>query len=554
MRNLYSFLLFLLIANAANAQFVFNKIEINPGPNSSNPRAIDTFNGKMIFIAATDTAGYELYMSDGTQTGTTLLKNINPGSSGFSTPYENHVILDGNKYFFYADDGLHGNELWMTDGTNTGTKMVKDIAAFGSSINPQHTMGAYKGAVYFSADMGSSDYFLWKSDGTSAGTKQFKQIKDASSFTNYNGKLYFIASDYFFKNRELWVTDSSSDGTMMVKDINPGDGNAFPINQQLIEYNGKLYFWADDGQHGYELWTTDGTANGTIMVKDIWPGLGNSRLVPELTLFNNKLYFAANDSIHGYELWMSDGTSAGTNMVKDLYPGIRASKPSDISPCNGKLYFSAMDTFNHGYETWISDGTAANTLMLKEIAPDTLSGMGSGFTAYKNHVFFQAPDSTGSMYKSRLWITDGTGINTHSIAPIGATVDSSLYSGNYGFSFYESFIYKGALFFPANFDGAGMELWSLKDTTGASSISTTSQKLFSVYPNPSDGIFTLQLANTNFQHGSITMYDVTGKPVYLQEETPHATIHKIQLDAPKGNYMLKLKLDDALLTKQIVIE
>jgi ELWxxDGT repeat protein len=153
-----------------------------------------------------------------------LLKNINPGSSGFSTPYENHVILDGNKYFFYADDGLHGNELWMTDGTNTGTKMVKDIAAFGSSINPQHTMGAYKGAVYFSADMGSSDYFLWKSDGTSAGTKQFKQIKDASSFTNYNGKLYFIASDYFFKNRELWVTDSSSDGTKMTgsMDMNCG--------------------------------------------------------------------------------------------------------------------------------------------------------------------------------------------------------------------------------------------------------------------------------------------------------------------------------------------
>lgn len=554
MRNLYSFLLLLLLANTGYSQFIFNKIEINPGPAGSNPFAFDTLNGKMIFIAATDTAGHELYTSDGTQAGTTLLKNINPGSGGISSPNDNwkRVILDGSKYFFYGDDGLAGLKLWMTNGTTAGTQMITDSKSLLGYPNALYTIGAYKGAVYFSASA-NSDYYLWKSDGTPAGTREFKQIRGASSFTNYNGKLYFIASDYSFKNRELWVTDSSSGGTMMLKDINPGDGNAFSNNQQLIEYKGQLFFWADDGLHGYELWTTDGTATGTVMVKDIWQGLGNSRFVQDFTVFNNKLYFAANDSVHGIELWESDGTTAGTKMVKDIYPGIRSSKPYNIRLCNNKLYFSAMDTFNHGEETWISDGTAAGTRMLKEIAPDTLSGAGTGFTAYKNHVFFQAPDSTASIYQSRLWITDGTGTNTHSIAPIGATVDSALYSQWYS-SFNESFVYRGALYFAANFDGTGMELWSLKDTTGASNISITTQKLFSVYPNPNNGTFTLQLANTNFRNSSINVYDMAGKIVYQQKDIQQMQIHTLKIDTPKGNYLLMVQLDDVVQTKQIVIE
>lgn len=548
MRNLYSFLLLLLLVNTSNAQFVFNKIEINPGPNSSNPFSFDTLNGKMIFIAATDTAGYELYTSDGTQAGTTLLKNIDPGSSGFYNGTQ-YAILDNSKYFFYANNGLNGLELWLTDGSTAGTKMVRDIEPFFSSVNMLNSIGAYKGAVYFAANRGSGDYFLWKSDGTDTGTKKFMEIQSPTSFTNYNGKLYFIASDFFHKNREIWVTDSSKTGTVMVADINPGDGNAFPVNQKLIEYNGKLYFWANDGAHGYELWRTDGTATGTLMVKDIWPGQGSGRFVPELTVHNNKLYFSANDSVHGVELWTSDGTASGTTLVKDIYPGYRSSNIYNIKSCNGKLYFSAMDTFNHGEETWTSDGTGANTLMLKEIAPDTLSGGGAGFTAYKNHVFFQASDSTGSIYQSRLWVTDGTGTNTRIIAPPSSIVDSSLA----GIAM-SNIIYNGSLYFPANFDGTGIELWSLRDTTGTSTITKVSQDILTIYPNPSDGILTVQLANSNYQHGSITVYDVTGRIVYTEKEIPKAQTHHIKIDAPKGIYILLLQLDDAVQTKQIVIE
>ncbi len=78
---------------------------------------------------------------------------------------------------------------------------------------------------------------------------------------------------------------------------------------------------ANDGTSGIELWKSDGTAAGTVLVKDIRPGIFNSNPL-SLTNVNGTLFFAANDGVTGFELWKSDGTAAGTVMVKELTPGI----------------------------------------------------------------------------------------------------------------------------------------------------------------------------------------------------------------------------------------
>jgi ELWxxDGT repeat protein len=80
----------------------------------------------------------------------------------------------------------------------------------------------------------------------------------------------------------------------------------------LTTIGSRVFFSAHYGQ---ELWTSDGTAAGTMMVKDINPGAGGSSR-GTLTNFNGTLYFSANDGTHGFELWKSDGTAAGTTMVK----------------------------------------------------------------------------------------------------------------------------------------------------------------------------------------------------------------------------------------------
>src|SRR5690606_13893239 len=101
---------------------------------------------------------------------------------------------------------------------------------------------------------------------------------------------------------ELWRTDGTTAGTIMLKDINPSPAGSMPM--EFYVYNEKLYFRADNGTDGYELWVTDGSEAGTIMLKDIHPtGHSNPSLFTE---YNGKLFFSAQDGTTGYELWATD--------------------------------------------------------------------------------------------------------------------------------------------------------------------------------------------------------------------------------------------------------
>src|SRR5207248_6883299 len=101
----------------------------------------------------------------------------------------------------------------------------------------------------------------------------------------------------------------------------------------LTNVNGTLFFSAYDGTDGQELWKSDGTVAGTVLVKDIYPGAyyptgyysspygPHSSSPSNLTNVNGTLFFTANDGTHGSELWKSDGTTTGTALVKDINPG-----------------------------------------------------------------------------------------------------------------------------------------------------------------------------------------------------------------------------------------
>src|SRR5262249_54185657 len=84
-----------------------------------------------------------------------------------------------------------------------------------------------------------------------------------------------------------------------------------------------------------ELWKSDGTAAGTVMVKDIIPGGAGSNPGGAygyiFTNVNGTLYFSADDGAHGQELWKSDGTAAGTVLVADINPGSGFSNPGDLT-------------------------------------------------------------------------------------------------------------------------------------------------------------------------------------------------------------------------------
>ncbi len=169
-----------------------------------------------------------------------------------------------------------------------------------------HNMLAVGNAFYFVADNGNSGAELWKSDGTPGGTTLVKDINpgaggsDPSFLTDVNGTLFFSASDGgFFDNRELWTSDGTPAGTVRIKDIRPGASSSAPT--ELLNANGMLVFAADDGIGGAELWKSDGTPAGTVMVQDIAPGAANSNPAG-LTIAGDLVFFGANGG-DGQELW-----------------------------------------------------------------------------------------------------------------------------------------------------------------------------------------------------------------------------------------------------------
>jgi ELWxxDGT repeat protein len=412
----------------------------------SNPQYLTAIGNTLYFQATDGTSGEELWKSDGTATGTVMLKDINGGDS--SSPH--HLTAVGNTLYFIANDGTNGEELWKSDGTTNGTVMVKDIKSgsgdgFTESLFHSYDLTAVGNTIYFRADDGTNGEELWKSDGTAAGTEMVNDINSGSGssipayLTAIGNTLYFRADDGT-NGHELWKSDGTASGTVMVKDINGGTGN---IPYHLTAVGNTLYFSADDSTNGSELWKSDGTAAGTVMVKDINSGSGTS-FPYDLTAVGNILYFQADDSTNGYELWKSDGTAAGTVMVKDIGSG--NSRISTLTAVGNTLYFSADDGHN-GSELWKSDGTAAGTVMVKNVNEGSRSSYPSILTAVGNTLYFSANEG---IHGQELWKSDGTETGT------------VLVSGGITTGGWESLTTAGGnTFYFVGYDGTnGYELWT----------------------------------------------------------------------------------------------
>lgn len=190
--------------------------------------------------------------------------------------------------------------------------------------------------------------------------------------TPVGGTMFGIVSTVA-TGQELWATDGTTGGSHLVKDINPGSNSygaygSFPFS--LTNLNGTLVFSASDGTNGGELWRSDGTSMGTVLVKDINTAVSSYGAYGSnpfgLTNANGTLYFAARDATNGFELWKSDGTSTGTVLVRDINTGVGpysayGSYPYYITQANGSLYFSADDGIN-GNEPWILSLTKPDSL------------------------------------------------------------------------------------------------------------------------------------------------------------------------------------------------
>ena len=422
--------------------------------------------------------GNELWITDGTETGTKFVKDIN--DSGNSNPYNFTQV--GDKWFFNANNGINGVELWVTDGTETGTSMVKDIRSGTSSSHPANLI-AYKGKLIFSATDGFGDTELYISDGTEAGTSLVKDIHPTTSSrigntVLFNDEVYFTAKDENYARQELWRTDGTEAGTRLAAKINPnpsnlGDGSFIGSTPGLLTpFGNALYMTADNNftstDQVKELELFSYWLDGSIHKYDVLPGVASSlpneltgmgdslyfvakdstgyniwawkdgQLHPMtgftgasagsapkfLTAVGDKLYFVANEPTQGSELWVTDGTPlTGARPVKDINAGNLGSAIRELHSVDGKLLFVARGNIHTDEDAlWISDGTEAGTTEVSKISATGSNPRLAQFIKLNNKLLFSANDA---IHGSELWSSDGTTANTNLVKDINPDASGS---------------------------------------------------------------------------------------------------------------------------------
>ena len=296
---------------------------------------------------------WTFWTSDGTPGGT---RPAFPYRFGGSPGY---FTESGGLVYFYAQasESPDPTQIFRTDGTEAGTFPLLPGSGFSAFALP---LVRLHGRTWFLGGHESVKGELWSTDGTVEGTAPVPVAagrhprQTSRPLVTFQDALYFFAHASDDKNVwGLWRSDGTEPGTRLVKQLPLPRGYPVPGNvpsTELTAAGSFLFFRLDDNVHGPELWRSDGTAEGTVMVKDIYPGPATSR--PSLlTAAGGRLYFGATDGEHGGELWESDGTEAGTRMVQDINPGPAPSTPDQLTVVDGRLYFTADDG-EHGRELW----------------------------------------------------------------------------------------------------------------------------------------------------------------------------------------------------------
>ena len=419
------------------------------------------------FVAATD-----LLAADMRSRTVAVLRDVRTGGSHGAI----HTLMaTGDRLFFRASDGRVEDQLWTSDGTVAGTRLVLD-KRFGTFAARATYVTAHQGHVYFNqTDPATGFQMLYQSDGTDAGTRVLGSISDPGPMYSLPFALFGAGRTPAYGLTTLWKSDGTAPGTSVLASFSynsallsvgtlgdaaiawiytsAGDSSSYALwrsdltpagtvrlatvggplssynsiynslEREMVASHGLLYVVTSGPGEYRQLWRTDGTAAGTFAVAP--PGVeGFGPYKPAfLADAGGVVLFAGDDPEHGTELWASDGTSAGTVLVADINPGPASSVPEWLTSSGGVVYFVAGDVFS-GRELWRSDGTAAGTRQVADLCPGPFDAFRpyhfaegqSEFrpmVAFDSEVAFLASSGAGGC---RLWTSNGTEAGT---APVG---------------------------------------------------------------------------------------------------------------------------------------
>ncbi|NMO13578.1 hypothetical protein HPC49_00395 [Pyxidicoccus fallax] len=423
------------------------------------PSSLVDFRGRLAFAANFEDGTRSLWVSNGTEAGTVALKTF-PAAP---PPAVNVQVADltpaGAQLFFTVGEPLYGHELWVSDGSAGGTRLVKDITPGAGSSAPKY-LNALGSTLVFFRDVPATDTTpgrseLWRSDGTDTGTVRVldlgQDVEVDWRTARAGSALVFFVRDSA-GNVAAWKTDGTRAGTQPLRALTGPEGSA-PLD--VRSSGGLAFFTSYEAGGATTVWKSDGTRTGTVRLYTFEPDGRYPRLLtamgahlyvtlsnpvdqrlglfrlridnvggkehvatlsnpyasqPEAFPFLNnfsatadRIYFeqvigSSGPAPRDTQLWVTDGTKAGTRLLRRPL-SLSDEYGSPITAVDSGLAFFVSYSETSGLEPWVTDGTVAGTRLLKDIAPSGSSFPGA-FVRAGARVFFGAFDDTEAQ---QLW-------------------------------------------------------------------------------------------------------------------------------------------------------
>ena len=465
--------------------------DLNPGPTGSDITSAafttreDSFGDLVVLFSGNNGSSGQALWATSSQLEPVQLTFNSPDGGG---PV--YLTSVGDNVYFSGYDADRGREVWVSDGTPTGTNIIGDLAAGGYDSTPRH-LQAVNGRLFFVADtdlfhpvsnvytveggqpIAVARYFsgtqgsdprpfyeagsgvefrttdtefwnsgFWFSDGTSIGTQRF--LEDFELFYRFagsNGRSAFLEqrlngssifasggpTDFqsltlgaplgfqtlgplgvFLVQTEdgrltIWTSDGTTSGSHAIREL---DSGSLPMSFVASTASETCCFFLTRNSQGETtLWKTDGTDMGTMSIS-FWDIAPDFAYESGLFASDGIAYFSAAQPQTGPELWKSDGTLVGTSLVSDTIPGPVGVAPGKAVALRGGLVFTGNATDAGGTALWFTDGTADGTTKLTDDLGDTAGHDPiDNLLAVGDLVYFtKATDESGT----ELWKTDGT--------------------------------------------------------------------------------------------------------------------------------------------------
>lgn len=363
------------------------------------PRHLASLNGLVLFQGYEPSVGYTLFRSDGTPSGSRLVGGSVP------TPAPMALTRVGDYVYFLSQTPGQGSHLWRTDGTAPGTVLVRTFTpSEGAPVN----LIAVGDRLFLETAATNGVVTLWTIPAPGAPPQALRSFVDAWMYVTANSRELLqtwaaVGGTLFFtqytaaQGVELWKSDGTAGGTVMVADLVPGRSSN-PM--MLTDFGGRLAFFAEiesDTSYG-RVWISDGTAATTHVVSQATQVIG----APGLSMAGGRLIFSGGNGTTG-GLYSSDGTEAGTTLISPMLSSF------DAQVTLGNFtYFRAYGILD--MELWRTDGTAAGTVLLRDILPGMFGSGPRILTPVGGALFFVADDGIvgGEPWRVGMPIRSGT--------------------------------------------------------------------------------------------------------------------------------------------------